>query len=40
VLWPDYDRVHYLNDLREYAARDRRFGGIKAQEAVETEDKV
>lgn len=27
VLWPDYDRAHYLKNLREYAARDRRFGG-------------
>ena len=34
VLWPDYDRAHYLKNLREYAARDRRFGGVKA---VETE---
>ena len=30
VLWPDYDRAHYLKNLREYAARDRRFGGVKA----------
>ena len=29
VLWPDYDRAHYLKNLREYAARDRRFGGVK-----------
>ena len=27
VLWPDYDRTHYLKNLREYASRDRRFGG-------------
>ena len=40
VLWPDYDRVHYLNDLREYAARDRRFGGVKAQAPAETEAKA
>lgn len=32
VLWPDYDRAHYLKNLREYAARDRRFGGVKAAE--------
>ena len=29
VLWPDYDRAHYLKNLRQYAARDRRFGGVK-----------
>lgn len=29
MLWPDYDRAHYLKNLREYAARDRRFGGVK-----------
>ena len=29
TLWPDYDRAHYLKNLREYAARDRRFGGVK-----------
>ena len=40
VLWPDYDRVHYLNDLREYASRDRRFGGVKtkANEKAEVEN--
>ena len=31
TLWPDYDRAHYLKNLREYAARDRRFGGVKTQ---------
>ena len=29
ILWPDFDRAAYLRDLRAYAARDRRFGGIK-----------
>lgn len=29
VLWPDYDRVHYLKNLRQFAARDRRYGGVK-----------
>ena len=29
ILWPDYDRAHYLKNLREYASRDRRFGGVK-----------
>ena len=33
VLWPDYDRAHYLKNLREYAARDRRFGGVKPASA-------
>ena len=27
--WPDFDRAHYLKCLRTYAARDRRFGGVK-----------
>ena len=25
--WPDFDRAHYLRCLRQYAERDRRFGG-------------
>ncbi len=29
VLWPDFDREQYMKDLREYALRDRRFGGVK-----------
>ncbi len=29
VLWPDYSREVYLQDLHTYASRDRRFGGIK-----------
>ena len=28
ILWPDYDRAAYLRNLRAYAARDRRFGGV------------
>lgn len=28
TLWPDYDRAQYLKNLREYAARSRRFGGV------------
>ena len=36
VLWPDYDRAHYLKNLREYAARDRRFGGVKPAAAEAT----
>ena len=31
TLWPDYDRAHYLKNLREYSARDRRFGGVKTE---------
>ena len=30
VLWPDFDRVAFVQALAEYAARDRRFGGIGA----------
>lgn len=29
VLWPDYTREVYLEDIRTYASRDRRFGGVK-----------
>ena len=36
VLWPDFDRAQYLKDLRQYAARDRRFGGVK--DAVPTKE--
>ena len=31
ILWPDYDRAAYLRNLRAYAARDRRFGGVNAE---------
>ena len=30
TLWPDYDRACYLKNLRQYAERDRRFGGVNA----------
>ncbi len=33
VLWPDYDKEHYLKNLCQYASRDRRFGGIKTEAA-------
>ena len=36
VLWPDYDRAHYLKNLREYAARDRRFGNVQPASAGST----
>ena len=29
--WPDFDRAHYLQCLRVYADRDRRFGGVKTE---------
>lgn len=29
VLWPDFDRYEFLNCLRDYQSRDRRYGGIK-----------
>ena len=29
TLWPDYDRAAYLNSLRTYALRKRRFGGVE-----------
>ena len=31
ILWPDYDRAAYLRNLRAYAARDRRFGGVNQE---------
>ena len=31
TLWPDYTRDIYLEDIRAYASRDRRFGGVKAK---------
>ena len=32
VYWPDFDRAHYLNDLRIYASRNRRFGGVQGEQ--------
>ena len=32
VYWPDFDRAHYLNDLRIYASRNRRFGGVQEEQ--------
>jgi undecaprenyl diphosphate synthase len=29
ILWPDFNRERYMKCLREYADRDRRFGGVK-----------
>ncbi len=28
VLWPDFRRAHLVDAVREYQARDRRFGGV------------
>ena len=28
TLWPDFDREHLFNAIREYAHRERRFGGL------------
>ena len=33
VLWPDFDKKEFMLALQEYAARDRRFGALKQQEA-------
>jgi undecaprenyl diphosphate synthase len=30
VLWPDFRREHLVDAIREYQARERRFGGIQA----------
>jgi undecaprenyl diphosphate synthase len=29
TLWPEFDRVHLLDAIQDYASRDRRFGGLK-----------
>ena len=36
VLWPDFDRDAFADALTEYAARDRRFGGVGAQPAAKS----
>jgi undecaprenyl diphosphate synthase len=28
VLWPDFDRIHFFDAVREYQRRGRRFGGV------------
>jgi len=33
IFWPDFDSTMLSKALAEYAARDRRFGGLKAQSA-------
>lgn len=37
TLWPDYDRTAFLQDLREYAARSRRYGGVAAADGNRAE---
>ena len=32
IYWPDFDRAAYLKALREFASRNRRFGGVKETE--------
>lgn len=39
ILWPDFDRAAYLKALREFASRNRRFGGVKAAEPAPAEAK-
>jgi undecaprenyl diphosphate synthase len=36
VLWPDFDRTAFASALAEFAARERRFGGVSAPAAVRT----
>ncbi len=33
ILWPDFDRDRYMQCLRTYAGRERRFGGTEARDA-------
>ena len=37
INWPDFDRARYLQCLRIYAERDRRFGGVEEPRAAENE---
>jgi undecaprenyl diphosphate synthase len=32
--WPDFSREHLVDALRDFAGRERRFGGVTAREAV------
>lgn len=36
VLWPDFDRAAFASALAEFAARERRFGGVAAPAAART----
>ncbi len=31
VLWPDFGRIHFLEAIQAYQARDRRFGGVTSE---------
>ncbi len=37
TLWPDFDRACYLKALREFASRNRRFGGAESNKIEPTE---
>ena len=32
--WPDFTREHFADALREFAARERRFGGLSARDVA------
>ncbi|HWG07180.1 MAG TPA: isoprenyl transferase [Beijerinckiaceae bacterium] len=36
IHWPEFDRAAFENALAEFAARDRRFGGVRAARTVKT----
>ena len=38
TLWPDYDRSAYLADLRTYASRSRRYGGVESANESSSEE--
>jgi len=31
VLWPDFRQVHFLQAIRDYQSRERRFGGVTTE---------
>lgn len=35
TLWPDFDRACYLRALRQFAARNRRFGGVESKQPTQ-----
>ena len=35
TFWPDFDRASYLSALRQFASRQRRFGGAETEDALE-----
>jgi undecaprenyl diphosphate synthase len=35
VLWPDFRCRHFLEALVEYQRRERRYGGVSEEDAVE-----